>query len=442
MNTPIYDFVKKYIQDKTVRLHMPGHKGEKYLGTEPFDITEIKGADSLFEADGIIKESENNASSLFGSGATVYSTEGSSLCIRTMLALVIKYALSQNKKPYIMAGRNAHKAFISACALLDFDFSYIPEKECPSYLTCNIDYDKAEERIKLEKPVALYITSPDYLGIISDIKSLSKICEANDVILIVDNAHGSYLNFLSDNRHPLALGAHMCCDSAHKTLPALTGGAYLHISKSAPEFFAENVKSVMSLFASTSPSYLTLQSLDLANASLASDYPSRLNQYIEKLAKMKSNLSEIGFKDVSEEPLKVSIMTKKYGYTGYEFAEELRKRNIECEFSDPDFTVLMFTPDNVNPNIVEEKILSIPKKQSINTVPPSYTFPERVMSVKEAVFSKSKKIHVSQSEGCILSSLNVGCPPAVPIVVCGERINRMAIALFEYYGIDYCDVII
>ena len=87
MNTPIYDFVKKYAESECARFHMPGHKGKSFLGCESLDITEIAGADVLYSAKGIIKESEENASRLFGTERTLYSTEGSSLAIRAMLYL-------------------------------------------------------------------------------------------------------------------------------------------------------------------------------------------------------------------------------------------------------------------------------------------------------------------------------------------------------------------
>ena len=89
MNTPICDFVRKYAESRTLRLHMPGHKGVRLLGMEQSDITEICGADSLYEAEGIIRESEENASSLFGAH-TFYSAEGSSLAIRALLYLVLQ----------------------------------------------------------------------------------------------------------------------------------------------------------------------------------------------------------------------------------------------------------------------------------------------------------------------------------------------------------------
>ena len=113
MKTPIVDFLNGFVNSNPTRLHMPGHKGK--LGYER-DITEVSGADSLYHADGIILESEKNAGELFGAH-TFYSTEGSSLCIRAMLLLCVRYAARQGKKPLIFAGRNAHKTFLSAAAL-------------------------------------------------------------------------------------------------------------------------------------------------------------------------------------------------------------------------------------------------------------------------------------------------------------------------------------
>jgi arginine/lysine/ornithine decarboxylase len=122
------------------------------------------------------------------------------------------------------------------------------------------------------KPCAVYVTSPDYLGNQQDLAGLSAVCAARGIPLLVDNAHGAYLHFLPQPAHPLDLGATACCDSAHKTLPVLTGGAYLHIAKNAPERYARDAKRAMALFGSTSPSYLILQSLDRANAYLAGGY--------------------------------------------------------------------------------------------------------------------------------------------------------------------------
>ncbi|MBQ9131055.1 MAG: amino acid decarboxylase, partial [Clostridia bacterium] len=118
MITPICDFVQRYAQSRALRLHMPGHKGSPLLGMEALDITEINGADSLYEAQGIIRESEENASRLFDS-PTFYSTEGSSQCIRAMLYLILLHAKATGKRPRVAAGRNSHKTFLSGIALLD-----------------------------------------------------------------------------------------------------------------------------------------------------------------------------------------------------------------------------------------------------------------------------------------------------------------------------------
>ena len=277
METPICDFVKKYAESGAMRLHMPGHKGVSLLGMERMDITEIGGADSLYEASGIIRESERNASALFGS-ETFYSTEGSSHCIRAMLYLTALHAKQTGKKPLIAAGRNAHRTFLSAAALMDFEVMWLTAENQESYLSCRIGARELEEKLRAaeKKPTAVYLTSPDYLGNTADIAAIAEVCHRQEILLLVDNAHGAYLRFLPESRHPIDLGADICCDSAHKTLPALTGAAYLHVSDRAADLFRGQAKNSLALFGSTSPSYLILQSLDAVNRYLAEDYRDRL----------------------------------------------------------------------------------------------------------------------------------------------------------------------
>lgn len=444
MNTPICDFIRKYTESDTLRLHMPGHKGEKYTGPEKYDITEIDGADSLYEADGIICESEKNAGSLFGAD-TFFSTEGSSLCIRAMLCLALLDAKRNGKKPVVFAGRNAHKAFITAAVLLDFEIEWIYGKSETSYLSCIIESEELDIMLKNAKhmPAAVYLTSPDYLGNIADIGGISEVCRKYGVLLLVDNAHGAYLKFLSKSQHPIDLGADMCCDSAHKTLPVLTGGAYLHISKNASQFFKERAKNAMGLFGSTSPSYLILQSLDAANRYIAEGYEERLERFLQKVEALKAKLSANGFYLSGNEPLKITIAPKGYGYTGLEFADELLKRNIVCEFSDPDYIVLMLTPEIGEEGLLklERAFDEIPVKTPIEAKLPNMPRPERVLSVREAVFCEMEESPVQECCGRILASINISCPPAVSVIVCGERIDETAIECFEYYGIDSCMVV-
>ncbi len=441
MKTPIVDFVEKYSGEDFLRLHMPGHKGVDFLGMESSDITEINGADSLYEADGIIKESENNASALFGAD-TFYSTEGSSLCIRAMLYLACLKAKEENKKPLIMAGRNAHKSFLSANILLDFDVEWIYSD---SYLSCKTDAEMLKNFIlsSKEKPTAVYLTSPDYLGNTVDLKSIAEICHKNDILLLVDNAHGAYLKFLNPSQHPIDSGADMCCDSAHKTLPVLTGGAYLHISRNAPAIFKENAKNALALFGSTSPSYLILQSLDMANRYIADGYKEKLCEFAEKVADLKNELINNGFSLSGNEPLKITIETKPIGYYADEFAKILSEKKIICEFADKDYIVFMLTPEIGKDGLkaLENALKSIPFEEEIKESPPPMSIPEKALSAREASFIPSEFAVVENCNGRILASAAIGCPPAVPIVMCGEIIDDRAIECFKYYGIKKCRVV-
>lgn len=440
MNTPICDFVRNYAESSPLRLHMPGHKGAAYLGCEGLDITEISGADSLFEADGIIAESEKNAGAIFRA-KTFYSTEGSSLSIRAMLHLATLWAKEKGKPPLIAAGRNAHKTFLSAAALIDFDVLWLAQTDHHSYLSCPISADYLEEVLKQSSPAAVYITSPDYLGNTADLHALSRVCHKYDALLLVDNAHGGYLKFFGN--HPMDNGTDMCCDSAHKTLPALTGGGYLHISKNLPSFFSENAKDAMALYGSTSPSYLILQSLDMANKVMSEGFAEEINSFAKKVEKLKKQLSIHGYTLSGDEPLKITICAKKYGYEGTYIAKKLEDFNIHCEFADPDFIVFMLT-SQVGEDGLESlynALISIPKKPELTHAAPSFSQGEKVMSVRSATFSTRETIPAAQAIGRVLASPSVGCPPAVPIAVCGEIITQEAAAAFAYYGIEKITVV-
>ncbi len=442
MDTPICDFIKKYAESSPLRLHMPGHKGKTFIGLEHLDVTEFDGADNLFNANGIIKKSEDNASAIFNAD-TFYSTEGSSLCIRAMLFLCLKYAKEKGVKPLILAGRNAHKSFISACALLDLEVEWIFGGN--SYLSCDVDKEVLKNILSTKKdlPVAVYLTTPDYLGNLVDVKGLADVCKEFGVLLIVDNAHGAYTKFLPQSVHPIDLGADMCSDSAHKTLPALTGASYLHVNRNAPQFFKENVKDALSLFGSTSPSYLILQSLDLLNAYLADGYKEKLDRTVNKINELKHSLTNFGYVLLGSEPLKVCIYSSKFGYNGKEFNEILKSQNVTCELYDNDYLVLMFSVETTEKDFdnLKKILLSIPKKQSVNTTPPSTIRPKKALSIREAVFLPSVTMPIEKANGKILSTVTVSCPPAVPIIVSGEIIDEKVIELLNYYNIKEIEVI-
>ena len=443
MKTPVCDFVRDYGEKQTLRLHMPGHKGKSLLGMEDRDLTEIPGADDLYDPQGILAQSEKNASALFGC-PTYYSTEGASQCVRGMLYLAMLDAKAKGLTPRIAAGRNAHKTFLTAAALLDVEVSWLYPPADSSYLSCVIKPAELEAALTAmdPKPTAVYVTSPDYLGHVTDIQGLAKVCHRHGLLLLVDNAHGAYLRFLPQSRFPMDLGADLCCSSAHKTLPVLTGGAYLHLSADFEKAYGHQVKSGMALFGSTSPSYLILQSLDAANAYLAA-LKETLAVFLPKVAALKSRLVSQGYVLLGDEPMKLCLSCKPYGYTGKDFADALAQLGIIAEFFDPDYVVLMPTPqlDDRDLDRLTSALLSIPQKTPIQEAPPRLQPGQQVCPLRQAALGLSKIVPVEESLGCILANTGIGCPPAVPILVCGERIDEHAIRCFRYYGIEKVSII-
>ncbi|MBQ1376673.1 MAG: hypothetical protein IIY77_01765, partial [Lachnospiraceae bacterium] len=443
-------------------------------------------------------------SALFGTEDTFYSTEGSSQVIRAMLYLAGLYARTKTGKTAgkmsgitseisagetagitseetaektagadsrrmtgktnperrirILASRNVHKAFLYACALLDYDIIWLPGDIRESYLS--IRTSKAQLEEKLEElteeeclPDAVFVTSPDYLGNLADIRGFSGVLKTWDIPLLVDNAHGAYLHFLEEPAHPMDLGADLCCDSAHKTLTALTGCAYLHIGRK-PEgagkseraaFFAANAKNALALFGSTSPSYLLLESLDLTNKVLSERYRESLAAFVRKTERLKQTLTEKGFRLIGEEPLKIALDAGAYGYRGDELADILRTDHIECEHADRDVTVFMLTPGNTDEELerLEKVLMNICRREEIRPEKELFRLPpcRQAISVRDAVMRPHRIVDAGFSEGLIAGAPLVSCPPAVPIVISGERITKAHIAMFQYYGICRVEVI-
>ncbi len=430
MNTPIVDFVKEYADCGISRLHMPGHKGVSFLGCENLDITEINGADALYQAEGIIAESEKNATSLFGSLSTFYSAGGSSQSIKAMMALA-----KNGKKDFtVLAARNVHKSFIYACALLDINVRCLfSENESFSLCRCIVSAEQLEKELKKEKADAVYVTSPDYLGGMTDIRAISDVAHKYGALMLVDNAHGAYLRFLPESLHPINNGADMCCDSAHKTLPVLTGGAYLHINN---EKFIKGAKSALEMFGSTSPSYLILQSLDMCNAYIEDGYKEKLQKCVSKVDSLRNLLNENGWETLESDPLKLTVLTK-----GTDFAEKLRISGIECEYEDPDYTVMMFTPETDDDTY--KKVVDAAGKcgKNITSENLHMPVPEKCMEISEAIFGDNEEIDIESSVGRIVADTSVGCPPAVPVLVSGEKITADAVKVMQYYGIEKIKVL-
>lgn len=440
---PINSFVRRYYESGISRFHMPGHKGKTLHGLEALDITEIKGADYLYEAEGIIAASEAAASEIFGTGKTLYSTEGSSLSIKTMLALTCRRSSSGRIK--IIAPRNVHRAFINGCILLDIDPVWVyPSSASVSVCGCPVTPEDIEKALAKEpEAAAVYITSPDYLGNLADIKGISRVCRRCGVPLLTDNAHGAYLKFLSPSLHPIDLGADMCCDSAHKTLPVYTGGSCLHISSSAPEVFARYAKSEMSLFASTSPSYLIMGSLDSCLEELRGSLPERIRQCCKRTRLAKERLTALGWEVNGGEPMKLTVFPGSFGYSGQALAELMRAYRIECEYSDPSSIVFMPSPFNSEEDFqrLESAFAEIPHKAAASSPVQVFPVAKAAMSLRTAYFSDSEELSTDEAAGRICARSALSCQPSIPLITGGEIFTPEIINILKNYSIFTVNVV-
>jgi arginine/lysine/ornithine decarboxylase len=239
------------------------------------------------------------------------------------------------------------------------------------------------------------------------------------------------------------LGATACVDSAHKTLPVLTGGGYLHFSSSAKKFIdVEKVQNDLSLFSSSSPSYLIMASLDNANKILDSDFSKKLNKTVKEVEEVKNKLINLGVTIKNSEPLKIVIDAKKCGYTAFEINELLLKNGVVVEFYDEDYLTLMVSPYNKESDY--KKLIKAfknftPKKEIEKE---KFLFnAEKVLSPKKAYSLNKERVKVEDAKGKILADISYSCPPAVPIAIIGERVDENAIKALKYYKVKEIEVI-
>lgn len=361
-DTPLYDALLAHKNLNRASFHTPGHKNSnKVLPKNLFelDFTELPDTDNLFEANGAIRESEERAAKLYGSKRTLYSAGGCTLCIQTMLKLAVPFGGK------VIASRMIHKSAVNTLALLHAEVKWIfPQFSEVDNCLGQVAVEDVEKALnEVPNAACVYITSPDYFGNIADIKGIAEMCKKHKIPLLVDNAHGAHLKFLSRDIHPITLGADLVADSAHKTLPVLTGGAMLHIANDA---YLKPAKEAMSIFASTSPSYPIMASLDIAISWLNKDAQKAYLKIENEVAKIKNVAKERGLiKEICNvDPTRLALHTTKLGFSGDEAAEYFRENGIEPEMSNHDTVVFIATPMNSDENFgkLTRAIKAFPQK--------------------------------------------------------------------------------
>ena len=424
-------------------MHTPEQKNNPFYFPKEFwslDFTELPDTDSLFEANGVIALAEKNAASVFGTAGTFFSSGGCTLCIQTMISLCCK------RGSKIISSRNIHRSAVNTMALLDLQPIWIlPKNEPNSFTSGRIQAEDVEQAIinNLNSSIgAVYITSPTYYGEISDIKSISEVCKKYDIPLLVDNAHGTHLLLTKQNLHPIKLGATMTACSAHKTLPVLTGGAFLNISD---ERYLPYVKETMSIFASTSPSYLIMASLDLAVAYMCDKGKSDFQELEERTISIKNTAKNRGILIPNGlcDTTRIAINTASIGMNGNIAGEYFRLNGIEPEFTDNIWVVFIATPFNTIEELdrLENAIKNIPINSPIANKSINIEIPKQIMTPSEAFFSKKEVISTLMANNRISAVSACPCPPGIPLVMAGELITKKEIDLLILNGINNISVV-
>ncbi|MCL2096729.1 MAG: hypothetical protein FWH10_07485 [Oscillospiraceae bacterium] len=339
------DAVSEYAKKNPARFHMPGHKGRaEYNPGYSLDVTELFFTDNLYSPDSninFIYGLEKRISECFFNNSNIksfISCSGATLCIQGALLSLVK---AKNKKNnlYMICGRESHISFINAIDLLNITPLWIEPEEYGN-LRGKIELYARNENI--DNIAGVFLTSPDYYGRMKDIKAAAEICKTLGLKLAVDNSHGSHLAFHGNGElHPINLGADISIDSIHKTLPALTGSALLHLNPDKNEIIYENIRQCINTFATTSPSFLILQSIEKAidllekygkieHGRLAGD----INLFLGKAV----NLGFVFDNGEFYDPYRIVLDCENSGEKLYYF---LAENNIFCEFFGKDSVIII-----------------------------------------------------------------------------------------------------
>ncbi|MDD6485050.1 MAG: aminotransferase class I/II-fold pyridoxal phosphate-dependent enzyme [Clostridiales bacterium] len=432
MSAPIYENLIRYSEENRISFAMPGHKGGAGLreGLIKCDVTELGKTEDLHGKSEGVKKARRLLSELYHSRDSFILTSGSTACIQAMIFSTLK------RGDVLLCFSDCHMSVINACALLgcgmrivqrelDLDF-HIP-KGTPEIE----DILDSDSRIR-----AVLVTSPNYYGMTCDIERLSEVCHERNIPLLVDEAHGAH--FIVSDMLPKSaaeLGADLVCQSAHKTLNALTGAAYLHAS--GPLADLGRLEKAVSMIETSSPSYVIAASADTAREDLESE--KKWEAIISLVRCFKFNIQyKTKIKPlINDDFTRLVLNFAAYDTTGFEIERILSEEyGIDIEAADLDNIVMIVTPPNTNEDI--DALFDALVKIS-GTLSPRKTerdFPalpkySGELDPQKAFFSECEKVPFSQSAGKISAATVTVYPPGVPIIYAGGEISE---EMLSYIG--------
>ena len=271
MTAPLYNSLVAFANSDPLRLHMPGHKGRMtgvFQDVATVDFTELAPTGNLYTGEGPIAEAESLFAQTAGAADSLFFSCGATQGIYTMLAAAVGQGST------LILDRNCHRSVYHGMALLDISPVYLQPSMLEQYgLPAPISPEQLEKALSGHPDAkAVFLTSPTYYGIRTDLRPLAEVCHSHGVFLLVDQAHGAHFPFVG---LPSAVqeGADLAVVSAHKTLPALGSSSILYVGSAAP-WDRIHLKAMAQIFGTTSPSYPILASIDHARAVLSgsSDY--------------------------------------------------------------------------------------------------------------------------------------------------------------------------
>lgn len=458
MDTSLYEKLKAYEKSGYYGFHMPGHKRntKRFSNGLPYgiDITEIEGFDDLHHADGILKEAQERANRLYGADKTRFLVNGSTAGI---LSAVLGCT---NRGDAVLVARNCHKSVYHAVDMNGLNPVYVyPAFDEHLQLNTEISVSAVKTALNEHSKIrAVILVSPTYDGVVSDIESIAKAVHEAGALLIVDEAHGAHFGLYPYfPESAVKEGADVVIHSLHKTLPALTQTALLHIKgERAPR---EKIFRYLDMLQSSSPSYILMAGIDVCirmletekdRETLFAPYTAELEKTREKLKKLRHIRLE-STERFDRSKLILSARGTNMSGRGL-YKKLLEDYHIQLEMAAGSYALAMTSPGDTKEGFerLTEALFEIDsktgrkmeeEKTSLGQAGFSYRYPkgetaytcreamERADGLKDAVSCKTWR----DSEGYISAEYAYLYPPGIPLVVPGERITKEVVSAMEQY---------
>ena len=410
---PVVDMLEAYAQTDLVRFHMPGHKGTLAFPAA-WDVTEVWGTDDLHAPEGAIWEAQVLAAQAFGAARTWFLVNGSSCGVMAML-------LALPKDRPVLVARDCHKAALHGLVLSGLRPVWI----LPGDLTAP---QVLEKMLKTHKASALLMTRPDYYGRCSDIAAIAQRVHAQGARLLVDEAHGAHFAFSPLLPVSAAAYADAWVQSAHKTLPALTQSAYLHVSEYG-RAFQEQLAQACVMLQSSSPSYMLMAGLDYARAHMQAQGADALAALVAACKTFEAHTPGAWASDgVTRDPTRLVVETG----DGWACERWLRGQGIQVEMADHRRVVAIATVCDPLAHIallskrmaqwqaMQQRAYDTAQENALACPP----IPEAQMTPREAAFASHRRVPLAAAAGRVCA-VALGCyPPGIPAVMPGERIPK------------------